>query len=82
MCKLCAHDGASAEHHLVLREGARLVGEDVVDLPEVLCDVQSSTLHAAVCLLVIQVSVINDKEDLTNLHQLNGQVEGDGYQDL
>lgn len=80
--KLRAHDGASTEHHLVLGQCPRLVWEDVVDLSKVLCDVQSSTLHAAVCLLVVQVDVINDEEDLTNLHQFNRQVEGDGYQDL
>lgn len=80
--KLRAHDGASAEHHLVLGERACLVWEDVIDLSKVLCDVQSSTLHAAVRLLIIQVDVINDEEDLTNFHQFNRQVEGDGYQDL
>lgn len=79
---LGAHDGASAKHHLVLSEGASLVWEDVFDLSQVLCDVQGLTLDATVCLLIVQINVIRDEEDLTNLHQLNGHVEGDGNQDL
>lgn len=79
---LGAHDGASAKHHLVLSEGARLIWEDVLDLSQVLCDVQGLTLDAAVRLLIIQVNIVHDEKDLTNLHQLNGNVEGDGNQDL
>ncbi len=79
---LGAHDGASAKHHLVLSEGASLVWEDVFNLSQVLGDVQGLALHAAVRLLIVQIDVIGDEEDLTNLHQLNGHVEGDGDQDL
>lgn len=82
MWVLSAHDGASAKHHLVLGEGASLVREDVFDLSQVLGDVQGLTLHAAVCLLIVQIGVISDEEDLTDLHQLNGHIEGDGNQDL
>lgn len=78
MWVLGAHDGASAEHHLVLCEGASLVREHVFNLPQVLGDVEGLTLHTAVCLLVVQINVISDEEDLTNLHQLDGYVEGDG----
>lgn len=79
---LCAHDGASAEHHLVLRQSASLVWEDVFDLPQVLRDVQGLALDAAVGLFIVQIHVISDEEDLADLHQLNGDVEGNGNQDL
>lgn len=79
---LRAHDGAPAEHHLVLGESAGLVGEDVLDLPEVLGDVQRLALDASVRLLVVEVDVVGDEEDLTDLHQLDGQVKRDGDQDL
>lgn len=82
MWVLGAHDGASTKHHLVLCEGAGLVWEDVFNLPQVLRDVQGLTLHSAVCILVVQINVISDEEDLTNLYQLDGHVEGDGNQDL
>lgn len=79
---LCARDGAPAKHHLVLSEGAGLVREDVFNLAQILCDVQSLTLHTAVCLLIVQINVIGDEEDLADLHQLNGHIEGDRNQDL
>lgn len=79
---LGAHDGASAKHHLVLCQSPGLVREDVLDLPQVLRDVQGLALDAAVGLLVVQIHVIRDEEDLADLHQLNGDVEGDGNQDL
>lgn len=79
---LCAHDGASAKHHLVLCQSTSLVWEDVFDLPQVLRDVQGLALDAAVGLFIVQIHVISDEEDLADLHQLNGDVEGDGNQDL
>lgn len=82
MWVLIAHDGTSPKHHLVLSKGASLVGEDVFNLTQVLCDLQGLTLQAAVGLLIIQIDIISDEEDLTNLDQLNGNVEGDGNQDL
>ena len=42
---LCSHNGASAKHHLVFGERACLVGEDVLDLPQVLGDVQRLALY-------------------------------------
>lgn len=79
---LRAHDGAPAEHHLVLGESARLVGEDVLDLPQVLGDVQRLALDVRVRLLVVEVRIVGDEEDLADLHQLDGQVERDGDHDL
>lgn len=79
---LRAHDGATSKNHLVLGERACLVGEDVLNLSQVLCNVQSFTLYSAVCLLIIKVYVIRDEENLANLHQLNGNIEGDWDQDL
>lgn len=53
-----------------------------MDLSQVLCDVQGLALDAGVRLLIVQINVVGDEEDLTNLHQLNGQVQGDGDQNL
>lgn len=53
-----------------------------MDLSQVLCDVQGLALDAGVRLLIVQIDVVGDEEDLANLHQLNGQVEGDGDQNL
>lgn len=82
MWVLSTHDGASAKHHLVLGEGARLVREYVFNLSQVLCDVERLTLDLTVCFLIIEVYVIGDEEDLTDLDQFNGHIEGDGNQDL
>lgn len=79
---LGSHDGASPKHHLVLSQGACFVWEDVFNLPQVLCDVQSLTLYAAVSLLIVQINIISDEENLANLDQLDGYVERDGNQDL
>lgn len=82
MWVLGAHDGASAEHHLVLRQSAGLVREDVLDLAQVLRDVQGLALDAAVGLFVVQIDIVRDEEELADLHQLDGDVERDGNQDL
>lgn len=43
MCVALSSDGAAAKDHLVLRESASLVREDIVDLAQVLVDVQRTT---------------------------------------
>lgn len=70
-----SHYSAAAEHHFVLSQSPGLVWEDVLDLPQVLCDIKSTTLDPRVLLLIIQVQVLSDEEHLANLHQLDGQVE-------
>ena len=52
---LHAGHGAATEHHLVLRERAGLVGEDVLHLAQVLSDVEGATLQVRVRLLVVQL---------------------------
>lgn len=42
---LAAHDGTTSEYHLVLCQGPRLIGEDVLDLAQVLRDIEGSTLN-------------------------------------
>lgn len=79
---LAAHDRATPEHHLVLGERPCLVREDVLDLAQVLRDVEGSALNGHIGLFVIQVKVIVQEEDLPELHQLNGHVQGDGDQHL
>lgn len=79
---LAAHDGTTPEHHLVLGQRPRLVGEDVLDLAQVFSDVEGSTLNGHISLLIIQVKVVVQEEDLPELHQLNGHIQGDGDQHL
>lgn len=74
--------GAAPEHHLVLGERSRLIGEDVLHLAEVLGDVQSSALQVRVRLLVVQVQVLVDEVNLADLHDLDGDEERDGDQHL
>lgn len=77
-----AHDGTTPEHHLVLGQRPRLVREDVLDLAQVLSDVEGSTLNGQMGLFIIQVKVIVQEEDLPELHQLDGHVQGDWDQYL
>ena len=77
-----AHDGTTSEHHLVLGQRSCFVGEDVLDLTQVLSDVEGSTLNGQVSLFIIQVKVVVQEEDLPELHQLNGHVQGDWDQYL
>lgn len=73
---------APPKHHLVLRQRARLVGEDVLHLAEVLGDVQSSALQVRVGLLVVQLHVLMDEVHLADLDDLDRHEEGDGDQHL
>lgn len=59
--------GAAAEHHLVFRQRARLVREDVLHLAQILCDVQGSALQVRVRLLVVQIRVLMDEVNLADL---------------
>lgn len=74
--------GAATEHHLVVRQRARLVRKDVLHLAQILSDIQSPALQVRVRLLVIQIHVLMDEVDLADLHDLNRHEEGDGYQHL
>lgn len=79
---LDASHGAATEHHLILCERSGLIREDVLHLAEVLGDVQSSTLQVRVRLLVVQIHVLVDEVNLTDLHDLDGDEERDGDQHL
>lgn len=79
---LAAHDSATPEDHLVLSQCPRLVREDILDLAQVLSDVEGSTLNGQISLFIIQVKVIVQEEDLPELHQLNGYIQGDWDQHL
>lgn len=79
---LAAHDGAAPEHHLVLSQRPRLVREEVLDLAQVLRDVEGPALNGRIGLFVVQVEVIVQEEDLAELHQLDGHVQGDRDQHL
>lgn len=73
---------AAAKHHLVLRQRACLVREDVLHLAEILSDIKSSALQVRVRLLVIQLHVLMDEVHLADLDNLNRHKQGDGYQHL
>lgn len=75
-------DAAAAEHHLVLRQGSGLVGEQVLDLAQVLSDVEGPALDPGVQLFVVQLQVVVDEVDLAQFHKLDGHVERDGDQHL
>lgn len=75
MREFSSHYGAAPEHHFILSQRPCLVREDILDLPQVLCDIKSATLDPRVLLLIIQVQVLSDEEHLANLYQLDGQVE-------
>lgn len=79
---LHARHGAAAEHHLVIRERAGFVGEDVLHLPEVLGDVERTTLKVGVALLIVQLGVLVDEVNLADLHDFDGHEQRDGDQHL
>lgn len=79
---LHARDAAAAEHHLVLCERAGLVGEDILDLAQILCDVQCPALDSGGQAPTVEVNVILDEVYLSQLDDLDGNVEGDGNQHL
>lgn len=49
---------APPEHHLVLRQRARLIAKQVVDLPQLLRDVQRATLHPRIRLRIVHLHVV------------------------
>lgn len=75
-------DAATAEHHLVLGQSSSLIGEQVLDLPQILRDVEGPALDSGVQLLVVQGEVILDEVDLPQFHNLNGHVQRDGDEHL
>ena len=80
--ELLACDAASLEHHLVLGQRARLVAEHVLHLAELLGDVERPALDPLLVHLVPHQGVVVDEVDLGDLGQLNGHIEGEGYDDL
>lgn len=73
---------AATKHHLILGQRPRLVREQVLDLTQVLCDVESPALDPAVQLVVVQVHVIVDEVDLTQFYNLNRDVQRNGDEHL
>ena len=55
---------ATLEHHFVFCQSAGLVGEEVLNLPQVLGDVERPALYARVQLLAVQRQVLLDEVDL------------------
>ena len=70
-----AAHGAAAEHHLVLCQSPGLVGEDVLDLAQVLSDVEGPGQERSVGWLVVHVQVPVEEIDLDDLDYLDGHVE-------
>lgn len=72
----------AAKHHLVFRERAGFIRENVLHLAKVFCDVQSPALEVRVCFLIVQLHVLMDKVHLAYLHYFNGNKERDWDQHL
>lgn len=73
---------APPKHHLILGESSCLIGKEVLNLPKVLSDVQSSALNGRVHLLIVELYITLDEIDLSQLHDFDGHVERNGNQDL
>ncbi|RWW09823.1 hypothetical protein GW17_00026666, partial [Ensete ventricosum] len=69
-----ADAGAPELLRLVLRERPRLVGEHVLDLPQVLVDVESPALESHLARLTEHVRVLDHEEGLPQPHQLHRYV--------
>ena len=72
-------DEALAELHLVARERARLVGEDVVDLSELLIQVTGARHHWRIRLPVVHADITFHQDFLSELGELHRDVERDGH---
>lgn len=75
-------DTATLKLHFVLRQSASLVCENILDLTQIFCDVQSPALHGLVRLLVIELDVLGDEVDLSEFDQLHGHIQREGYHRL
>ena len=82
VAKILPGDAAPLEDHLVLGEGAGLVAEHVLHLAKLLGDVERPALHPLLVHLVPHQRVVVDQPDLRDLGQLDGDVEGEGDDDL
>lgn len=76
-------DGALVEGHDVLRQGPRLVAEDVLDLAQLLVERGGPGLGRSVALGVIHLPVPVDEEAVAQTDELHtgdvtGQTESDG----
>lgn len=79
---LDARHRAAPEHHLVLCQRARLVREYVLHLAQILGDVEGAALQVRIRLLVVKLHILVNDVYLANLHDLDGDEEGDGDQNL
>ena len=71
-----ATDRTALEDHPILRQRPCLVGEDVFDLAEIFIDVQRPTQNALIARFVVQVKVVRDEVDLSQLHEFDSDIEG------
>ena len=82
VAKILPGDAAPLEDHLVLGEGAGLVAEHVLHLAKLLGDVERPALHPLLVHLVPHQLVVVDQPDLRDFGHLDGDVEGEGDDDL
>lgn len=71
-----------SKNHLIFSEGSCLIREEILDLPKILSDVQSSALNGRIHFLIVEIYITLNKIDLSQLHDFNGHVERNGNQDL
>lgn len=77
-----AANRTAPEDHLVFCECPRLVREDILNLPKVLTDVESTALKWTVCGGIVHLLVPVDKVDLNELDNLYRDIERDWNNDL
>lgn len=71
-----------SKNHLIFSEGSCLIREEILDLPKILSDVQSSALNGRIHFLIVEIYITLNKIDLSQLHDFNGHVERNRNQDL
>ena len=77
-----ATDGAATEYHVVLCQRPCLVRKDILNLPQVFANVESTALEWSVRWGVVHVTVPVYEVDLNELDYLYGNVERDWDDDL
>lgn len=77
-----ASDRASAKYHVVLGQGAGLVGKHVLDLAEFFRNVQRSTFYSFVQFLIVELDVFVDEIHLAQFDDFNADVQRQWNQDL
>ena len=75
-------NGSHFELHDILRQGARLIAENVLDLSELLVQRRRSCHRWRILCRVVHLSIPIDEEGLPEANDLDGDVKRDGDQSV